>query len=300
MALKLTAAPTTEPLLLAEVKTHMHEDLVDAANDAKITRLIIAARIHAENECRRAFVTQKWDLWLDAFPLHTYYGVLPGYVPVDQLPSAWMTMRNYAVRFRGGRIDLPFPMLQSVDAVKYRAAAAENGTAVAATSSTLTLAVAANATDSYYNGAVVQIVAGAGAGQVNSVISYVGATRQATVGPWDVLPDATSVYALTGVIMTLSPARYTVDAISEPGVITPAVNTYWPDTVNTTNAVQISYTSGYGDATAVPAGIKEWMLMRIGAMYENREEIVVGQRLTLVELPFVDNLLDPYRIRSYV
>lgn len=298
MALRLTAVPAEEPVTLVQAKAHLRVDVID--DDALITNLIVAARIHAENICRRAFVTQKWDLWLDSFPFYTYYGVIPGYVPVDQLPAAWLTMRNYSVRFRGGRIDLPFPQLQSVDAIKYRAAAAEIGTAAAGSASTLTLAAAANATDNYYNGAVVQITAGTGAGQTNSVISYVGATQVATVGPWTVVPDATSQYMLTGVLTTLSPARYTVDNISEPGVLTPAPNTYWPDTTNITNAVQISYTVGYGDAAAVPAGIQSWMLMRLAAMYENREEIIVGQRLTSVDLPFVDGLLDPYRIGSYV
>jgi hypothetical protein len=300
MALKLNTAPTGEPVTLAEAKAHLREDLVDVANDALITNLIVAARMHAENVCRRAFITQKWDLYLDAFPLQSYYGILPGFVPPDQLPNGWMAMRNYAVRFRGGRIDLPFPSLVSVDAIKYRANTAETGIATAAGAASLTLAAAASAVDSFYNGAALQIIAGTGAGQANSVISYAGATKVATVGPWDVLPDASSQYSLTGVLTTLSPARYTVDAISEPGIVTPAVGSYWPGTVNVTNAVQISYTSGYGAAAAVPAPIKAWMLLRIGALYENREEFLTGRSITVAELPFADGLLDPVRIRNYV
>jgi hypothetical protein len=38
--------------------------------------------------------------------------------------------------------------------------------------------------------------------------------------------------------------------------------------------------------------------MRIGALYENREETAVGARIVVAELPFVDRLLDPYRIVS--
>lgn len=224
MPLKLTTAPTVEPVTLAEAKAHLRQDGTD--EDALITMLITAARLHAENVCRRAFVTQSWDLYLDSFPKYTYYGVVPGYVPVDQLPSGWMSMRNYAVRFRGGKIDLPFPQLQSVDAVKY--------------------------TD------------------------------------------------ITGTVQTLAPTLYIVDPISEPGCITPAPDTYWPDTQNRVNAVQISFTTGYGAAAAVPAGIKAWILMRIAALYENREEVAVGSRIVVLELPFVDGLLDPYRIAGYV
>jgi len=225
MGLKLTTAPAVEPVTLAQAKAHMRVDIAD--DDALITNLITAARADAENVCRRAFVTQKWDLYLDSFPKYTYFGVVPGYVPVDQLPSGWLSMRNYAVRFRGGKIDLPFPTLQSVDAVKY--------------------------TD------------------------------------------------LTGTVQTLDPSQYVVDAISEPGALTPAPDTYWPDTQNRTNAVQISFTAGYGDDAAVPAGIKAWMLMRIGVLYKNREEVAVTQRgENVVTMSFVDHLLDPYRIAGYI
>lgn len=224
MALKLTTAPTTEPVTLAEAKAHLRVDVAD--DDLLITNLITAARVHAENVCRRAFVTQKWDLYLDSFPKYTYYGVVPGYVPVDQLPSGWLSMRNYSVRFRGGKIDLPFPPLQSVDAVKY--------------------------TD------------------------------------------------IAGTVQTLASTLYIVDQISEPGCITPAPDTYWPDTQNRVNAVQISFTTGYGLAAAVPAGLKAWILVRIAALYANREEIAVGKSIVALELPFVDRLLDPYRIAGYV
>ena len=67
-------------------------------------------------------------------------------------------------------------------------------------------------------------------------------------------------------------------------------------TAEIVNAVQISYTAGYGADTAVPAGIKAWMLMRIGSLYENREEFVTGRGIVVAELPFLDGLLDPYRI----
>ncbi|VVE49505.1 head-tail connector protein [Pandoraea terrigena] len=223
MGIRLTQAPAEEPVALDDAKLHLR--VTDSSEDTLISMLISAARIHAENVCRRVFVTQKWDLFLDAFPFYTYYGVIPGYVPVDQLPSAWMTMRNYAVRFRGSKIDIPFPRLQSVDAVKYI--------------------------------------------------------------------DA------SGVTQTMDPSAYVVDTISEPGVLTPKTGTYWPDTENTTNAVQISFTAGYGAAVDVPAGIKSWILLRVGALYENREEVSVATRVTVQELPYVDTLLDPYRIMGY-
>jgi hypothetical protein len=300
MAIKITLAPSAEPVTLLEAKAHLRVDVTD--DDLLITNLISAARVHAENVCRRAFVTQKWDLYLDSFPKYTYYGVVPGYVPVDQLPSGWLSMRNYAVRFRGGKIDIPFPPLQSVDAVKYVDVSPVTGiAAVGSTGTTLNLAPTASALDNFYQGALVSITAGTGAGQLNTIASYAGATRIATVtSPWDTVPDASSSYSVSGFMTVLKPSQYVVDNISEPGAITPAPDTYWPDTQNRTNAVQISFTTGYGAASTVPAGIKAWILMRIGALYENREEVLVGQRLVVADLPFVDRLLDPYRIAGYI
>ena len=108
--------------------------------------------------------------------------------------------------------------------------------------------------------------------------------------------DSITYYDQNGVLQTLDPSAYIVDNISEPARITPAPNTTWPPTQNRINAVNVTFTCGYGGASAVPRGIKNWMLLRLGALWENREEIVVDKRITAVELPFVDRLLDPYRV----
>lgn len=44
----------------------------------------------------------------------------------------------------------------------------------------------------------------------------------------------------------------------------------------------------------VPAGIRQWICMRVGSMYENREEVAILNRGKVEELPFVDSLLWPY------
>ena len=47
------------------------------------------------------------------------------------------------------------------------------------------------------------------------------------------------------------------------------------------------------DAAAVPEDIKLWMLAQVGHWYQNRE--AVGDS-NLKPLPYVDSLLDPWRI----
>ena len=70
-------------------------------------------------------------------------------------------------------------------------------TAVAGAASTITLDAGASATDDLYNGLIVAIVSGTGAGQARLITDYVGATNIATVAPnWTMNPDATSVFLL--------------------------------------------------------------------------------------------------------
>ncbi len=66
MSLTLITSPATEPVTLAEAKAHLKVDTTD--DDALLTSLIVAARTRAEWHSGRAFVTQSWTLWLDAWP----------------------------------------------------------------------------------------------------------------------------------------------------------------------------------------------------------------------------------------
>lgn len=103
-----------------------------------------------------------------------------------------------------------------------------------------------------------------------------------------------------GTTQTLAPSAYKVDNISQPARLVPAYGTTWPGTRNEINAVIVTYQCGYGEtATAVPQPIRQWMYLRIGALYENRESDVILQRGSLESLPFVDGLLTPYRVLTF-
>lgn len=60
--------PATEPVTLVEQKLHMRVDVTVIIDDALITSLIKAARLHLEAITGRSFVTRTLDLFLDAFP----------------------------------------------------------------------------------------------------------------------------------------------------------------------------------------------------------------------------------------
>lgn len=97
-----------------------------------------------------------------------------------------------------------------------------------------------------------------------------------------------------GAEQTLDPSAYKVDDYSEPARLVPAYGTTWPAMRSEPNAVRVRYTAGYQDAAAVPAQVRSWILLRVGTLYEHREDVAAG--ITVGETPFVGGLLDPYRI----
>jgi uncharacterized phiE125 gp8 family phage protein len=99
-----------------------------------------------------------------------------------------------------------------------------------------------------------------------------------------------------GVQQTLAPSAYVLDAKSEPGRVVPAFGTSWPAAQCMVNAVEVRYTAGYADAGSVPSSIKDWILIRINTLYEFREQMIAG--LSVAETPFIDGLLDRYRVWS--
>lgn len=112
------------------------------------------------------------------------------------------------------------------------------------------------------------------------------------------LLSATSITHLdtAGVRQTLSASIYQVDTTSEPGLIMPAYDESWPTIRNVTGSVEIIFVAGYGAATAVPQGIKNWMQRWIAEQNENRE---MTSEQSITPFPYLDGLLDPYRWGSY-
>jgi uncharacterized phiE125 gp8 family phage protein len=66
MTLTLVTAPSVEPVSLETAKLYLRVD--GTADDAEITRLIKSARETCEEISRRAFITQTWEMILDAWP----------------------------------------------------------------------------------------------------------------------------------------------------------------------------------------------------------------------------------------
>lgn len=105
---------------------------------------------------------------------------------------------------------------------------------------------------------------------------------------------------------TLAADQYQVDTYSTPARIVPAFGVVWPSVdAGVVNGVTVTYVAGYapGDtsptdhAENVPAGAKAAILLLIGHLYENREQVGMQQ---LHEVPFgVRALLAPLEVRDY-
>ncbi len=103
---------------------------------------------------------------------------------------------------------------------------------------------------------------------------------------------------VSGVLKILAPITgYKVNTVSSPGRVYLPSGQGWPSVLCEENAVQIQFIAGYGSAANVPQPIKQWMLLQIGSMYESREgEIVIRGGRAPVQVGFAKGLLDPFRV----
>lgn len=87
---------------------------------------------------------------------------------------------------------------------------------------------------------------------------------------------------------TLSSALYALDDYSSPCWAVPAVDTYWPTTQATANAVKVRYVVG-----DLPASVRSGILLLIAHLYENRG-------MAGAEVPAAVNaLLDTERVYGF-
>jgi len=73
--LRLITAPTVEPVSLSEAKQHLNVEHDD--DDARISRMITAARRYVEAKTNSAIVRQKWRISVDVFSCELYLRKTP-------------------------------------------------------------------------------------------------------------------------------------------------------------------------------------------------------------------------------
>ena len=174
-----TTAPAEEPVTLNEAKLHLRLDTSPISahpDDSLITALIKTARRWCEGFQGRVYVTQSWDLYLDAFP-------------------------------DGDYIEIPMPPLQSIVSLSYKDSAG-----------------------------------------VTQTVSFVDPS---------------------GTVLTETD-DYRISSFRQPGRIYLRSEKSWPTTLDESDAVWISFVSGYGLAADVPDEVKTAILLKLSDLYENR------------------------------
>jgi uncharacterized phiE125 gp8 family phage protein len=107
-----------------------------------------------------------------------------------------------------------------------------------------------------------------------------------------------------GVEQTLGVLDYEVDTVSQPGWVVP-VTAGWPTNVwEGINSVRIRFVAGYNPGTDspidlaanVPQSIKAAIMLHVGQLYAQREDIVVGTVVNRVPTGGIEHLLRQYRV----
>lgn len=89
--------------------------------------------------------------------------------------------------------------------------------------------------------------------------------------------------------------QFRADTVTEPARVTAEYGEIWPPTRPITNAVEVDFTAGYGDAAEdVPEGIKAAIKLMVSNYYEHRTPVVIGSAQTMPMS--VEALLGPYRV----
>ena len=282
----LLQRPVGEPIDLAVAKLHLR--VTDDAQDTLIASMLTAARAAAETLTRQQFLHARYRLVLDRFPMA---GV------GTPLPFA------HVVNYPGFAIVLPHCPVVEVVSIDYLG--------IDGTWQTM------NPADYVVNAALMPAIVTPGFGKIWPIpLPQIGAVT--------ITYDAgyMSVCAVSGAlpgtqIQVRGPVAwkpgdsvwFTNSGGKLPAPLLPNV----PYTVATASggaytlldsagqAVTLADAGSgtsyiYGGPEPVPEGICNWILIRTGSLYENREEVAIMNRGKVEELPFINGLLDPYRM----
>lgn len=276
----LLTAASGDCIHLNEAKLDRRVD--DNVEDAKLRSLISAARQAVESKIRQVLMHSRWQQVLDTFPAYGMASVvsagatvsIPPYaivlpraplVAVEKIEyldmaGAWQTMpaSDYVVNV-GMSPAIITPGFGKIWPIPLPQIGSVKITYTAGYASPVTTGGALSANQF----------------RVTGPVTWAVGARVQFYNSGGVLPaplDADSTYLITSAasgIYTVTDEFGALVTFTQPGM-------------------------GRSYIGVVPAGIRSWMLLRIGSLFENREEVAIMQKGGIKELPYVDGLLDPY------
>jgi len=265
---QIITAPTAQPIDVIEARRHVRQD--DVTDDAKIKACIMAARNAAEMRTQRQLIGARWMATLDGF-----YSAARGQVIKLQKSPVLLVESIQYLAMDGST--------QTVPATDYKVDYSSEPcriTPVFGKIWPIPLPQIGSVTITYLAGFATPFTASGS----NIAVSV---WKPLIVGA--VLRLSNSGGALPAPLQV--DTDYTINTVVSPGVYTLALN-----------GVAVTLTdsgSGTNFIGVVSESTRAWMLLRIGALYETREEVAVGTRIVVLELPFADCLLDADTVRDY-
>lgn len=275
---KIVIPPACEPVSLAEAKLHLR--VTDDDQDAIISGLISAARIACETKTRQQLIHARWKLVLDRFPMAGIGTPLP-FAQDVQIPGfaailphgPFVDMQSVTYLDMNGDMQVADPSIYTVnDAMMPSHVSPRFGQIWP-----IPLPQVGAVQFTYDAGYASPITFSGSAFSVNGPVKW-------AVG--DVVQLSNSGGALPAPLVAKQPYA----------VLTASAGTYTLADMNGAPVVVTGTATGQSFIGVVPDGLRNWILIRAGSLYENREEVAILNRGKVEELPFIDGLLDPYRI----
>ena len=102
----------------------------------------------------------------------------------------------------------------------------------------------------------------------------------------------------TGVEQTLPTGQYALSTYGDSRMVFPAYGATWPATQDVQDAVRVQFEAGYAIA---PKAVKAAILLIVGHLYENRQEVVVSPGSTMgLQIPMgAMSLLDTIKVYGF-
>lgn len=279
--------PSGLPISVLELRDHVRQDV--ANDDVLLTAYLRAAVTTAETICGRSLVAQRWKLVLDSFPggaglTGVAYGKVAG------LP-------RHAILLERG----PVLAVQSIKYLDYSGVQQTLSPTVYTADLSSLLGRVTPRFGQIWPPALPQI------GSVE--ITYDGGDCALVTA--DVTADTITIVGGIWKPLAIGDAvRFTVSGSgTAPVAALPAPlradTDYFVKTLPTATSMTLAATLGGAliDITDTGQGqsyigachesVRSWLLCRVGALFENREDATIIQRGALVQVPYLDRLLDP-------
>lgn len=286
MPLDRVIEPSVPPLHTLDLQAHVRQDI--STENAQLDYWIRAARAYAENKCRRTLIASRYKLTLDAFPQSG--SIVSAGLPYSLPESAILLERGPVLAVRSIKYIDMTGVQQTLPATEY---VVETSGQIGRITPRFGKIWPANTLPQI--GAVEIIydagdAAGIAVDVAANVVSILG-------GLWKTLAVGDAV-------------RFTNSGGALPAPL--AVDTdYYIQSLPTATSFTLSATqggpvldlttagTGYSYLGAVPEGIGSWLKLRVGSLYDNRQEAGISNRGLMVEVPYMDSLLDEYTTRLY-